>query len=104
MNNVTNPNAYQKLEKEMSGLASLYFKALELSKNENGEKKQFHLVNLVRNAYASLNREERTFINNEFFYQKYPYWWKDYYSFSSYRRTKYKSMTHFLEVFYDSAI
>ena len=97
-------STYEKLNSEIKGLASLYFKALELSKNENGEKKQFHLVNLVRNAYASLNREERTFINNEFFYQKYPYWWKDYYSFSSYRRTKYKSMTHFLEVFYDSAI
>ena len=97
-------DTFIKLDTEIKGLASLYFKALELSKSKESNSRHLNLVNLVRNAYSNLNQEERKLINNEFFYQKYPNWWKDSYSLYNFRRLKYKSMTHFLEVFYDNAI
>lgn len=103
MNNVTNPNAYQKLEKEMSGLASLYFKALDLTKEKNSLS-HIRLISTIRGAYESLNSEERRVINNEFFYQKYRSWWKDSYTLNYFKKLKKQSMAHFLEVFYDTVI
>ena len=87
----------------MSGLASLYFKALDLTKDKNSQS-HIRLISTIRGAYESLNSEERRIINNEFFYQKYKEWWKDSYTLNYYKKLKYRSMSHFLEVFYDSVI
>ncbi len=103
MNNISKQNSFQKLEEEVSGLASLYFKALDLTKEKNSIS-HIRLISTIRQAYESLNSEERRIINNEFFYQKYHSWWRGSYTLNYYKRLKYKSMTHFLEVFYDTVI
>ena len=104
MSGIKKSNQFQKLENEITGLASLYFQALTLVKGNSLLTRHHNLINTIREAYASLSSEERTIINNEFFYQKYPFWWKSTYSSSVFKKLKLKSMSHFLEEFYNEAI
>ena len=53
----------------------------------------------VETAYEKLDPIDQDFINNDFFYQKYPMWWKDIYSKTTYYRLKRKSMESFKEAF-----
>lgn len=59
-------------------------------------------IQRVCTCYALLDEKEKQFINNEFFYQGYPNWWKDKLTPSTYMKLKAKSIKHFLEVFYVS--
>lgn len=103
MNDLIKSNSFQRLENEITGLASLYFKALDLNRKKTNSN-HMRLISTIRQAYESLNSEERRIINNEFFYQKYASWWKDSYTLNYYKKLKLKSMEHFLEVFYETAI
>ena len=67
-------------------------------------RKSLPFIETIRKTYQQLSVEERKVIDNEFFFKKYPLWWKSYYSAISYKKLKYKSMAHFLEVFYDTVI
>ena len=55
----------------------------------------------VELAFNSLSSPLKIIINNEFFYQDYPGWWKKKYSKKKYQKLKRKACTLFLEVFYE---
>ena len=103
MSNNLPSNSFQNLENEIVGLASLYFKAVDLNKQKDNQR-HLPFIETIRKTYQQLSIEERKVIDNEFFYKKYPLWWKANYSQISYKKLKHKSMAHFLEVFYDTAI
>ena len=52
-------------------------------------------------AYDNLNEEEKNIINNEYFYQDYPNWWKSLYTRSSFAYKKRSAMKRFLSYFYE---
>lgn len=62
---------------------------------------QNHFIRRVEEAYQLLNPIEQLFINNDFFYEDYPDWWKDLYSRTQYMRFMKKAIIHFLRNFYD---
>ncbi len=62
---------------------------------------QNQFVHRVEEAYISLNPIEQLFINNDFFYEDYPDWWRDLYTRSQYMRFMKRSIIHFLRAFYD---
>ena len=55
----------------------------------------------VELAYQSLDAPLQKIINNDFFYQDYPGWWKLLYSKSSYQKMRLLAVSKFLEVFYE---
>lgn len=59
----------------------------------------FH--NAVELAYASLNSPQKAIINNDFFYQAYPGWWRNIYKKNNYQKLKIEAINRFLEVFYE---
>ena len=99
-------NSFQKHELEISGLAGLYFKArcMRFDINHPSYTNKSSLMSIIQRAYSSLIAEERIVINNEFFYQSYPGWWKKRYSPRAFHKLKERSMSHFLEAFYREAI
>lgn len=54
------------------------------------------LVAHVENAFECLDELEKMFINNDFFYESYPFWWESFYARCTYYRYKRKAMRHFL--------
>ena len=54
----------------------------------------------VEFAYSSLSAPLKRIINNDFFYQDYPGWWKLIYKKNDYQRLRKQAVTSFLEVFY----
>lgn len=93
------------LRQEVEEIARLYFIATQTIKSEglsdsNGSSSdQEKYVARVENAFESLTEIEKEFINNDFFYQAYPNWWKKYYTRSKYYLIKKRSMMSFLEAF-----
>ena len=91
---------YNELKTLVEGIANQYFTSLKiLSESKKGKKKEALFVNRVKNAYATLDCLEQRIINNEFFYQEYPDWWRHTYCRSTFYRIKKKSMKNFLEAF-----
>lgn len=62
---------------------------------------QNSFINRVEEAYSGLNPIEQLFINNDFFYEDYPDWWKDLYTKTQYTRYMKRAIVHFLRLFYD---
>lgn len=90
----------QKLSEEIHKIAQMYFLALKADKNdEETNLKNSLFIKKVENAFACLDGLEKSFINNEFFYQNYSEWWKNHFSRSSYYRLKRASMMHFKMAF-----
>ena len=98
---------FKTLVRFISEIADLYFMALTRKPKEtfsevDEELSDYELfVVRVRKAYSRLNQEEKKIINNDFFYQEYPDWWKKLYTKSTYYRLKQKSMIRFKEVLED---
>lgn len=94
---------FRKLEKEVNRIAQLYFNTMTLiNKNrEMADEKQISVVNQIINAYELLELDERKIINNEFFCQDYPFWWKSKYSKEDFKVLKFFAMSHFVEVYQD---
>ena len=100
----------QSLTKHMELIAKTFFafkqerkeKAM-LSDNDqfNSKHSQNSFINRVEEAYGNLNPIEQLFINNDFFYEEYPDWWKELYSKTQYTRYMKRSIIHFLRLFYD---
>ena len=98
---------YRDLADDIKTIAMNYFIALRcLEKEErvfndsDGEENDYEKhVRRVRKAFQSLDGLERTFINNEFFYEDYPEWWNKTFSRTSFYRIRRKSMIDFLEAF-----
>ena len=55
----------------------------------------------VELAYAALSSPQKRIINNDFFFQDYPGWWKSLYKKNNYLRLKSLAVNRFLEVFYE---
>ena len=97
------------LHQEVEEIAKLYFIATHILKNEtlkdsNGKPSDAQrFINRVENAFECLMDIEKEFINNDFFYQAYPNWWKKYYTRSKYYLIKKRSMMSFLEAFENEA-
>ena len=98
---------YKELADEIRQIARNYFVALRclekmdlvLNDSEDDENDYEKHVRRVRNSFSSLDGVERTFINNEFFYQDYPDWWNKTFSRTTYYRLRRKSMIDFKEAF-----
>ena len=58
-------------------------------------------ISRVEETYRKLNPLEQLFINNDYFYQNYPFWWMEIFSRTTYYRYKKKALIHFLRLFYD---
>lgn len=58
-------------------------------------------VRKVEDAFDELNPVEQLFINNDFFGEEYPNWWKDIYTYAKYTQYKKRAIIHFLRLFYD---
>ena len=61
-------------------------------------------IEKVNCAYCTLTDVEKAIINNDFFYQNYPMWWKNSFNRSTYYRYRIKAMAHFLEAFENELI
>lgn len=78
----------------LTRISELYFQAL---KDDSDRAKDF--IQRVNIAFESLNETEKKVINNDFFYEDYPFWWTSIYSKATYYRLRSKSMNDFKEAF-----
>lgn len=99
------------LSKQMELVAKTYFAAksyihthvtrLNDSGTSDAKHRQTLFIKKVQETYDMLNPIEQLFINNDFFYEEYPNWWKDIYSKNQYQLFKKRAIIHFLRIFYD---
>ncbi len=94
------------MEMLMRDISKNYFAAkrhIESKKEfaeEDEEVSIYHsYVERVRTAYQTLEPVEKLIINNEYFFENYPFWWTQLYSKSSFYRYKRNAMKHFLGTF-----
>ena len=100
MNNAQNSDSFSELKNDVEGIANKYFKCLKsLSKSTVGKPNTILYIKKVKEAYSKLDALEQRIINNEFFFQEYPDWWRKTYSKSTFYRLKKQSMKNFLEAF-----
>ena len=98
-------NETQELIDDIKKIAQMYFLAMNTNSNyEEKDRDEEYFKNddfiqKVRNAFDKLDALEQDLINNEFFYQEYPKWWKTHYSRSTYYRVRKSSMRHFKYAF-----
>ena len=92
-------NEFHELNDYVKKIADDYFVAREKIRNSEDSETNSNYVMRVKNAFNKLDPIGQSFINNEFFYQKYPFWWEDIYSKTTYYRLKRKSMESFKEAF-----
>lgn len=73
----------------------------EVIREEVGEskKEKEEYVTRVKSAYGKLDRVNQMFINKEFFFEDYPYWWTKIYSRATFYRLKSKAIDSFLRNF-----
>lgn len=90
---------FHSLEGYVQSIANHYFLAINNLKVDREDSESNSYIMRVRNAYLELDGVMRKFINNDFFYEDYPFWWKRYYSKATYYRLKRKSMLKFKEAF-----
>lgn len=99
------------LSNKIEEIATNYFLCLsklkhfhhKLAENVSLEyEKQY--VEKVNTAYIKLNERNRKIINNEFFFENYPYWWESKYSSSYFSRIKKEAMRQFLNFFQEECI
>ena len=91
--------AFKRLEKQINKIAKVYFDCMSILNKEKSIFKEKLTINQIITAYGVLSYEERKIINNEFFHQDYPNWWKSKYSYDDFTMQKYFAMTHFLEAY-----
>ncbi len=100
MNCIQNNEDFSKLKSSMEDIASEYFDCLRnLTKSSTKKTNSALFIKRVKDAYSKLDMLEQNFINNEFFYQDYPDWWRKKYSKTTFYRIKKQSMKDFLEAF-----
>ena len=100
-------NVISKMNEKMESIASLYLKARgeinnssRLSSDDEIHDIRIKYVVFINQCFEKLEENEKEIINNEFFFQEYPMWWKDKYSPKSFVKYKKLAIRHFLEVYY----
>lgn len=99
MNSTQKEEDFIKLKSSVEDIAGHYFECLKKLTSSRPGKSHSLYVKRVKDAYSKLDTLEQNFINNEFFYQDYPDWWKKLYSKTTFYRIKRQSMKDFLEAF-----
>ena len=98
------------LSKQMELIAKTFFASKQIVKTHNRlndsnvydlKHRQTMFIERVQDTFEMLNPIEQLFINNDFFYEEYPNWWRDLYSKSQYLQYKKRAIIHFLRIFYD---
>lgn len=98
-------NKKKSLYRDICEIAELYFYAVKKSRNRDlsdvdGEIDDYmKFILRVKRAFEQLTETEKEFINNDFFFEAYPNWWKKYYTKSMYYRIRRQSMLSFREAF-----
>ena len=96
----------QNLTRKLQTIASTYLSLSRIMRKENSSLFSYHSLNLysqfctsVELAFLSLPAPLRRIINNDFFYQDYPGWWKLSYNKRQYLRLKELAIKKFLEAY-----
>lgn len=99
------------LSNKIEEIASTYFLCLAKLKHahhtlaeETSYAYEKQYIERVNNAYLKLNERNRKIINNEFFFENYPYWWESQYSSSYFSRIKKEAMQQFLQYFKEQSV
>ena len=97
------------LTKRMQEIANMFFTSKKYAditpklydiETDTSQNQYTLFVKKVENAYSQLDPLEQLFINNDFFYQNYPYWWMEVYTKQNYTLYKRKAIIHFLRSFF----
>ncbi len=98
------------LNRRMEVIANCFFESKKeigqtLAMEDPGSKPNMNshalFIKKVEETFDQLDSLEKLFINNEYFYQDYPYWWEDLYPASTYYRYKKKAVVRFLRLFFN---
>ena len=99
-------NETQALVDSIRQIAKMYLLAVHTNEKTPSEKqgdetfiKNQIFIDKVNDAFNKLDGLERSLINNDFFYQAYPDWWKKQFSRSTYYRIRRISVRHFKMAF-----
>ena len=91
-------------EQQLKQIARLYLLSLSNQSQIKIHRITPNLIsfqNAVEVAYASLSAPLKLIINNDFFFQDYPGWWKPSYKRIHYRRLKNHAINDFLEAYHE---
>ena len=101
---------FVELDKKMQFLASTYFTSLFKSERiptlHDSDQEEVVaplkvFINRMQSTFLTLNKEEQKIINNDYFFEDYPYWWESIYSKKDYFQIKRQALIHFLRTFYE---
>lgn len=105
-------NTYHLMEIKLAQIAARYIlckdwlrkKEDKISSGERDTEAHYATyVQRVEDSYNGLEENYKLIINNDFFFQNaYPFWWEEYFSKSTYYRTKKAAMRKFLRNFKDA--
>ncbi len=97
------------LTKRMQEIANMFFTSKKFAditpklydvETDTSQNQYTLFIQKVHDAYETLDPLEQLFINNDFFYQNYPYWWMETYTKQNYAHYKKKAIIHFLRSFF----
>lgn len=100
MTKVFEDDLYQKTK----AFASMYFLCRKITHSypNNPSNPYSRYINIIVKAYESISSEEKKFINNEFFFQEYPFWWEKSYSYPIFINILNRSMEAFIKAIYEN--
>ena len=97
-----------KIELIIKEIASIYFTALAQIRKEmisSGEEDYYSpfvkYYHDVEEAFSRLDKEKKTIVNNEYFYQSYNGWWINKYKPRVFNKLKKAAIKEFVEAFYE---
>ena len=95
---------YKRKQTKLTNIARIYLHSIVSEKYYSSITHNPRLSSFIYSveiAFQSLDAPLRQIINNDFFYQAYPGWWKLIYTRSNYQRLKLQAVNKFLEVFHE---
>lgn len=104
-----NKQIFQTLEKNVQTIANSYFIACEAIKVSSSNiysacflVSQMDIVRNINFIFSLLDDVEKEIINNEFFFENYPFWWENIYPEKVFKKIKLSAMKNFIELFKES--
>lgn len=91
-------------EQKIRNIAKIYLNSISPKNNNYSITKNQKILSFqtaVELAYSSLSAPLQKIINNDFFYQDYPGWWKLIYKKNNYHKLRLLAIESFLEAFYE---
>ena len=93
------------LKRKVSLVANNFFKARSILSNyamltESNTKMFLAYIHAVERAFELLNDNEKKCLNNEYFFEGKPEWWKSSFSPSEFEELHINTIKHFMEGFY----